>query len=305
MTATTEALRHHAAALAAADAWTYRASPRSMAEPAGWTALALAAHGEAEAAARPADWLAKLQQANGSVGISAVDAEPRWPTALAILAWTAVDRLREAPRHADNVERAVAWSLQDRGKTAPQTPEVGHDTTIAGWSWAAATHSWLEPTAMFVLALRAGGVGNHQRVRDGVRLLRDRLLAEGGANYGNTTVFGQTLLPHIEPTGMAMLALAGEEEADGRIEKSLKYLEACVGPNLALESLSYAVLGLTAHGRRPSEATAWIVDRLAKVGDLPAAVYDRALLLLAARPNPDWLAPGGAGLNAQATRTSA
>ena len=33
------------------------------------------------------------------------------------------------------------------------------------------------------------------RTREGVRLLRDRLLPDGGCNYGNTTVLGQTLSP--------------------------------------------------------------------------------------------------------------
>ena len=36
------------------------------------------------------------------------------------------------------------------------------------------THSWVEPTALAVLALRREGLGSHARVQEGVRLLRDR-----------------------------------------------------------------------------------------------------------------------------------
>ena len=72
--------------LAAARRWTYRASRDTMAEPAAWSALALAAHGMLEAARAPADWLAEVQQTDGSVGISAAETEPRWPTSLAMLA---------------------------------------------------------------------------------------------------------------------------------------------------------------------------------------------------------------------------
>src|SRR2546428_787916 len=83
----------------------------------------------------------------------------------------------------------------------------------------------LAATAMHVLALKAAGHRDHPRTREAVRLLIDRLLPGGGCNYGNTIVLGQELRPQLQPTGLAMLALAGETDPDGRVAMSLAYLK--------------------------------------------------------------------------------
>ena len=285
------ALENHLDRLGSERRWTYRASRYSSAEPAAWTTIALAAHGRLAEAAEPAKWLAQLQQPDGAVGINPDEVEPRWPTSLAMLAWHVVDRAANSTRFRQSIDLAIKWSLADCGETAPRSPEIGHDTRIVGWSWAAATHSWMEPTCFFVLALRAIELKQHVRTRDGIRLVRDRLLSEGGANYGNTIVMGQPLLPHIQPTGLAMLALASGGDADGRVEKSLRYLEESIDERTAPASLSFACLGLTAHNRRPSAATEWVQQSLE--AHYPAlSAYERSLLLLAALPDvSSWLKP--------------
>jgi hypothetical protein len=239
-----------------------------------------------EAARRPAQWLADLQQRDGSVGVSASECDPRWPTSLAMLAWRTVDRAAGDNRFNGQVERAAAWSLNARGKPAPRSPHIGHNTELVGWSWAANTHSWLEPTCLFVLALRAAGREDHDRVREGVRLIVDRLLPGGGANYGNTIVLGQALLPHVQPTGLAMLALGGEQVADDRVPTSLDYLKASVGANLAPASLAFACLGLAAQGRRPANCDELIAAAFSKARR-PLTCYEQALLLLAGGPDAD------------------
>lgn len=281
--------------LAAATRWTYRASRETSAEPAAWTALTLAAHGRYDAALRPAQWLAERQQPDGSVGISATQDDPRWPTSLAMLAWSTIDSAEATHDFTDHVRRAATWSLAARGKTAPRSAEVGHDTELTGWSWAAETHSWLEPTCMFVMGLRAAGHGAHVRVREGVRLIVDRLLPEGGANYGNTIVLGQPLVPHVQPTGLAMLALGGEEIDDPRVGKSLDYLENSIGPDTAAPSLALACLGLAAHGRRAAPSGEWLALALNQRDVKDLAAYEQALLLLAAAPSP-WVASPGLNL---------
>jgi hypothetical protein len=282
-------LDQHLERLAAADRWTYRASRESAAEPAAWTAIALAAHGLAEAAMRAAQWLANLQQADGAVGVSAAEAEPRWPTSLAMLAWTAVDRAGDGGRFTRNVQSAARWALNNRGKPAPRSPQIGHDTQLVGWSWAADTHAWLEPSCFFVMGLRAAGFGHHPRVREGVRLIVDRLLPAGGANYGNTIVLGQPLLPHVQPTGVAMLALCGENVHDRRVGTSLDFLERSLRAGTAPASLAFACLGLMARGRRPEESGEWIAAALNDAAR-PLAEYEQALLLLAGLENVGWQA---------------
>ncbi len=278
-------IQRHLETLAAADRWTYRAAAESATEPAAWAAMALAAHGNARAAARPAAWLAELQQRDGSVGVSAAEAEPRWPTSLAMLAWSLVDRAADARRFLTHVGSAAQWSLAEHGKPAPRSPEIGHDTTLVGWPWAADTASWLEPTCYFVLGLTAAGFADHTRVREGRAVVADRLLPDGGANYGNTTVLGQQLLPHIAPTGIALTVLAGAPRTDDRVEKSLAFLEGAIGPDTAPASLSWACIGLAAHNRRPPLADPWIEGALQGDDWQPLAAYEQALLLLAAAPN--------------------
>jgi hypothetical protein len=285
-------LSRHIQRLAAAERWTYGASQNSAAEPAAWAALALIAHGEVDAALQPALWLANLQQANGAIGVSAAETEPRWPTSLATLVWCAWDHASGASRFAEQVQRAVRWGLDDRGETSPRSAMIGHDTTLTGWSWASNTHSWMEPTCFFVLALRAAGYGAHARTLEGERLVLDRLLPDGGANYGNTMVMGQSLLPHVEPTGLAAWTLTGHLAADPRLEKSLAFLEREIGPPLAPASLAFAGLGLTAHGRRPADVGKWCSKALEGSAGPPLAVYEQSLLLLAARADLDWLPSG-------------
>ena len=203
-----------------------------------------------------------------------------------MLAWCAVDGVNTTRRFIEHTKHAATWSLSARGKTAPRSTHVGHDTELTGWSWAADTHSWLEPTCMFVLGLRAAGYGEHHRVREGVRLIVDRLLPDGGANYGNTIVLGQPLVAHIQPTGLAMLALGGEEVLDARVGKSLDYLAASIGPDTAAPSMALACLGLAAHGRRPAAADDWIARALDQRGAAMLATYEQSLLLLAVAPAP-------------------
>jgi hypothetical protein len=206
-----------------------------------------------------------------------------------MLAWTAWDDASGSPRFTAQVDRAARWSLAEFGETSPRSPMIGHDTTLNGWSWAANTHSWLEPTCFFILGLRAAGYGRHARTAEGERLVLDRLLPSGGANYGNTIVLGQPLLPHVQPTGIAMWALAHAATSDDRIKMSLRYLENAIGPGSAPASLAYACLGLSAHGRRPQQADDWCAVALSGATEPPLAAYEQALLLLAARADFDWM----------------
>jgi hypothetical protein len=277
--------------LAGRTAWTYRASRAVGAEPAAYAALALAAWDRIGDAQRPAAWLAEIQQDDGSVGVLATELEPRWPTSLSTLAWVTVERRGGTERYTANFERAVEWCLADRGKAGERSPQVGHDPTIVGWSWAANTASWLEPTCFHVMAISTVGHHDHPRAREGRRLIVDRLLPDGGANYGNTLVLGQKLVPHPAPTGVAMVALAGDASGDPRIERSLEYLTRALEPGMTPMSLAWAVMGLTAHSRRPAHADEWIDAALVDERWHPLPANELALLLMASRPDLAWL-PG-------------
>ena len=261
----------------------YRAGGPAATEPTAWAALALATHERFDAARVATEWLARNQIEQGSVGVREHEMVPHWPTGLAVLAWTAV-QAREAnseKHYADNIKRAIDWILSYDGKIMPRDPEMGHDTMLAAWPWVVGTHSWIEPTAINTLALKAAGLTKHPRARNAVRMLIDRQLPGGGCNYGNTFVLGQELRPHVQPTGLALLALAGETDASGRLTKSIEYLERSVTSGTTAASLSYALLGLAAHNRFPANAEASLRAAYATVLKRDRSRYKLALIALA------------------------
>jgi hypothetical protein len=218
-------------------------------EPTAIAALGLIAAGQPKQAAAGLDFLVACQGSDGAVGIRQSESSPGWPTSLAVLAWRAFDEAGGRNAYASQLRQAVNWILEARGTAMPQSPEMGHNTQLVAWSWADKTHSWIEPTALNILALKRAGLGTHARVREAIRLLVDRLLPAGGCNYGNTVVLGQTLRPHVQPTGLAMLALAGESsDSANRARRSLAYLQRALVPPVTATSLSWALLALRAHG---------------------------------------------------------
>jgi hypothetical protein len=191
------------------------------------------------------------------------------------------DRDRANGLHAGR-KYGIDWLLATKGEIVTETEPLSHDRTLIGWPWIDGTHSWVEPTALCVLALKATGHGQHPRTREAVRLLVDRLLPTGGCNYGNTFVLGQKLLPHVQPTGLCLLALADERIADPRLARSINYLHQSLAQGVATTSLCYALLGLAAHGERPKQTTAWLDGAFHRVSQRDNSPCKLALLALAA-----------------------
>ena len=270
-------------ALATAKAHGYRPDAPTASEPAAWTAMALLLHERIDAATPLLNWLAEHQGANGSVGINVTDAEPGWPTSLAILAWqTAATVTKQSELYASQTAAAVQWLLRVSGVPVERSRVMGHDSTLIGWPWVSGTHSWIEPTALAVLALKATGHADHPRTREAVTLLIDRLLPTGGCNYGNTTVLGQMLRPHLQPTGITLLALTGEEDPAGRILASQDFLARNLTVQTPAASLAYGILGLAAYDRVPTLAGQWLEAAYRHTVQRGADSLRLALLILAA-----------------------
>ncbi len=270
-------------ALAEHRSWSYHGDAPRAAEPAALSALALLGHQQPDAARAPLDWLASIQSADGSIGVTESQKAPHWPTTQAVLAWW---HARQTPDFADQyqtaIRRGVGWILQAAGTALQPTPELGHDPRLIGWPWVEGTHSWMEPSSWSVLALRTAGYATHARTREGIRLLVDRLLPDGGANYGNTYVLRQMLRPHVQPTGICLLALAGEPIGDRRIPASIDYLLRELSDKTTTISLCCGLLGLTAQGHAPKAADAFLAAAARRTLDRDAGAYKLALLALAA-----------------------
>jgi hypothetical protein len=262
--------------------WSYQSGDVLAAEPAALAAIALAAHGRLDAALRACNRLAELQASDGGVAVTHHQTTPCWPTGWAVLAWSKTTVFTGESKYHENIERAVDSILSLHGRMMDALPDMGHNPRLDGWPWVAGTHPWCEPTAINLLALKTTDRGGHPRSREATAMLIDRLLPDGGCNYGNTTVLGQVLRPHVEPTGLVLTALAGETDASGRIERSLAYLEQIVGKTRGAVSLAYALLGLSAHDRRPANADAWLAAAARQSSAWHNTPLRRALIALAA-----------------------
>jgi hypothetical protein len=235
------------------------------------------------AAVRPgAAWLAGLQRDDGSLPAVPGSPTPGWATPHAMLFWSRLEGFEERRR------RARDWLLSVSGQ--PLSPAVeergvlGHDPSLVGWSWVANTHSWLEPTAMAILALCREGCQADPRVGQGVSLIVDRAIPSGGWNYGNNVVFGRALHPQPAPTGIALLALAIRGPHDcAVVPPAIDYLRRTLSSTRAAASVGWGVLGLKAHGACPREAESWLAEAYDHCSGRPDAVVGLSLLLLAFR----------------------
>jgi hypothetical protein len=255
----------------------YGATDRAASEPTALAALALVGHGKREAAREAADMLADIQASDGSVGVRANEPTPRWPTSLALLAWLATDKAA----YSDRIARATRWTLSTEGQRM-KSEHTGHNSMLAAWPWVDGTHSWVEPSALFTIALKALSLGDHERTREAVTLLIDRILPDGGCNYGNTAVLGQILRPHVQPSGITMIALAGEFDVNRKIARTLDYLEQSLDTTTTPASLAWALLGLAAHDRNPKNADDLLNQAYDRVQRRDRSRHKLALLALAA-----------------------
>jgi hypothetical protein len=254
----------------------FAAKPGGMYRPdsTAWAILALSAAGITDDHLERSRIRLKTSQLNDGRVCALPDLpETYWPTPLAILAWQNSTYLRDAQ------SQAVEFLIQTTGrhwKRRNDSPAV-HDTSIQGWSWIANTHSWVEPTALSLIALQVAGYGTHQRANEAAHMLLDRQLSHGGWNYGNTVVFDQELRAMPENTGLALNALAGRV-AEEEVTRSLDYLKFQINKLRTPLSLGWGLLGLGAWGKRPDHAKKSILEslELQKIyGD-----YDTSLLAL-------------------------
>jgi hypothetical protein len=269
------------------EGWSYRRATAPSAEPTTLACLGLlcsggdqqAKHGGDECR-RSADWLASLQSLDGSLGVSASLPTPGWATPYGILLWAAMGG------YSTQRAQATRWLLEQEGvaipNVAPPERTVGHDTAIVGWPWVAETHSWLEPTAVAILALRREGRRDHPRVREGLRLIRDRAIPTGGWNYGNKIAFGHDLRPQPAPTGLALLALAGIDGQTKIVERAVAYLQEALPSTRAPQSLCWGVLGLRAWECCPESAGGWLDQAFEQTLCRHDAAPQTAHLMLAA-----------------------
>lgn len=222
----------------------------------GWAILAFTACGaDPELVNLSRSRLASSQLPDGRVCISSEHPEVYWPTSLAILAW------HKSPGHQAMGARATEFLLNHSGLVYDQAvkgPDE-HNHSLKGWPWVAGTYSWIEPTALGVIALKATSQGSHPRVLEAKRMILDRQCLHCGWNYGNRLVYGAELRPMPENTGLALDALKGLTPR-ASLETSLDYLKSRVQSLRTPIALAFSLLGLGAWDGRPAAASAWLAE---------------------------------------------
>lgn len=268
-------------------AWGYHPGTAGYSEPTALACLALNAHDRQTTIATQAlSWLAAIQRVDGAVPLCASMPSPCWPTPVALLAWLgAHDSCGSAFETA--CAQSAGWLARTEGRPIAQNPRFfGHDTTLVGWPWIEGTHSWIEPTALAILALDAAGQANHDRVREGLQVIEDRALEAGGWNYGNTRVLDSTLRPFCLTTGLALMALAGRR-THVDIDKAIAFLKRELPTVRSPISLSWGLLGLIAWDQRPNDADEWLQEAADRsIQQSPNPHHDALLLLADARWHP-------------------
>jgi hypothetical protein len=240
----------------------------------GWGILALhAAGGDSENLERHRARLIQEQEKDGRLCVDREHTDSYWPTALAILAW------QNSPSSHEAQSRAIRFLIETTGLHRPRQwfDAAGHDPLLKGWPWIDGTHSWIEPTALNVLALKVTGHAQHERVLEAIRMILDRQLPHGGWNYGSTYVFGREHLPMPESTGAALAGLAGMVGQE-KVARSLAYLQGEADRLRTPISLGWTLLGLAAWDLWPSNGLALVERCLAnqsRYGD-----YDTSALCL-------------------------
>ncbi len=239
--------------------WAYAPDQQPHLEPTCLALLALAADpGRFPAAVEGGKgWLRQCAAADGSYRLDRGRPEAVWATALVLFVRAALGD------HDAETARTAAALLAFRGRQVESKDDAEAndvDESLIGWPWAEGNFSWVEPTAWACLALRRIGQGEHPRVREGVKLLLDRALDEGGCNYGNRRIFGIALEPIPGPTALMLLALQGKAD-EPRVGAAVRYLRDRAAAGDDLEHLCWARLALDLYRDQ-----AGVEDALADLG---------------------------------------
>jgi hypothetical protein len=162
-----------------------------------------------------------------------------------------------------------------RGITAGQD-DPRQDNSLQAWPWYPDTFSWVEPTAWCTLALKKSADAHahdvEARIEEAERMLENRCCDAGGWNYGNASVIGQDLRPHVPPTALALVALQDRGDRP-YVRRSVDFLEQARFKELSSLALGLTAIALRMHGRAVDdvrERLAGICQDAADRGDVQA-----------------------------------
>jgi hypothetical protein len=266
--------------------WGYAPAQASATEP---TAAALLAIEDEPAAAdarqQAADWLRQGQHHDGGWGLSHADQESAWQTAWAALALARAGVVGVA------FDRGIEWLLSvpmihfaedEMQNDIRETLVI--DPSLRGWPWLPGEASWIEPTALAMLALQSAPStpAISTRLDEGVRYIRDRRCKAGGWNVGNPFMFGTALPSRAHQTAWVLLALmhVAPEVIQLEDEEALRSEMLRDG---GVAALAWGLLTLRALGKDDVEAQSQLAALQGSNGGWNHNPYCTAVAMMAAR----------------------
>jgi hypothetical protein len=248
--------------------WGYGAGRMSFVEPTGLCAAALGARGAPAETGRALAFLRSCQRSSGAVGIGPRDQDGGWMAYAALLAFHALGAGLEEQRLREWIlgfeDASARFSKEEVAIVAER---YRYDATIPGWPWTPRTTAWVEPTALFIVALRRAGVpAGEKRIRSGVDLLLDRRIPSGGWNFGNPFSKAFQLEASTMSTALALAALgaAGLPESHVAVGAGLRALRTALAGDVSTASLAWSLLALKSFPSGAASA-AGVADRLARL----------------------------------------
>jgi len=256
--------------------WGHQPGCEPRVEPTAFAALALSSMTPTynELAVEAGRWILPRQTRRGGLPMSRALTESPWATACSLLLWNATSS------HPPNRQRAREWLLTVDHSTGV-TPQDRARSFPAGWPWVEGTYTWVEPTALAILALLGDGESTHLRISEGYRMLHERALPHGGWNSGNTLLFGHELRPQTTSTALALLALAARREKSSTATDALQRLLELLDLVHSSISLGWALLALRAWDALPPNSDSLLENAASLALERHESNLGLALLLLA------------------------
>ena len=175
-----------------------------------------------------------------------------------------------------------------------------YDASIPGWSWTPRTTAWVEPTALFIVALRRAGVpATEKRVQSGIKLILDRRVRSGGWNFGNPYSKSYELEASTMSTALALAALgaAGVPESQPAVGAGLRFLKDALSRDISTASLAWVLLALKSFPSGTA-SVAGTADRLSRLqandGSFRGNPFETSLAYLVLSDAPVLISPPGA-----------
>src|SRR4030042_3032835 len=245
-----------------AGGWGYSRGQRSVVEPTA--AVLLAIRDEAIATSsfsKGITWLKSCQNQDGGWGIHEDDLESGWQTAWALIA------IKKSNPGSSTIARGIEWltyvstNLITQEEFQKQNLPFNDNVFARVWPWLPGQGSWIEPTALAVIALEGSDLSNVASIRmsAAIEYFRQNRTPVGGWDIGNAGPYETIVLPHAYRTSLVLLALS-QVNPNGIIPNDLSALRSEMKQDLSILSLSSGLLGLRTLGEDDKDGYAQITD---------------------------------------------